>query len=166
VELILLESPLVSLTVLEVLSALAVEHSIVPVSLVLAISTFSVQNTPSALHSISEITFIPATIAPPKSPPPITLSRFELSFVNVTLFSRPVINSSSFFLVEPELSQVVITRRKIELSLSFKLPVVEISIDDFVRALEKADALAMRPVDLGLPQVDYLCIFEEFGVVK
>lgn len=43
---------------------------------------------------------------------------------------------------------------------------MEISVDDLMRAFEEANSLAMRPVDLGLPNVHNLRILKELGVVE
>lgn len=112
-EFVFLESAFVSFSVLEVLGTLAVEHPVVPVALVLAMSTLSVEHSPAGLDSISEIPFVPAAIRPPEGASSIAFSSLELSFINITLFPGPGIDSSSLFFVEFEFPHVVISSREV-----------------------------------------------------
>ena len=164
-ELVILEGAFVPLSVLEVLRALAVEHAVVPVAFVFAVSALSVQDSPSALNAVSELAFVPAAIAPPESAAAVSLACLELSLVDVALLASPTVNAPSFLLIEPELSEVEVSSCEVELALALELSVVELSLDDLVGALEEANALAVRPVDLGLSYVDNLRIFKELGVV-
>jgi hypothetical protein len=143
VELVLLEGAFVTLPVLEILCAFSVEHAVVPVALILSIATFSIQHSPTALDTIPELTLI-----------------------DVALLTRPVVDASPLFLVKPELTKVVVASSEVELTLSLKLPIVEISVDDLVSALEETNALAVRSVDLSLSNIDDFCVFKEFGVVE
>ena len=165
-ELVLLEGALVALSVLEVLRALAVEHAVVPVPFVLFVPALAVENAPPALHAVPELALVPTAVAPPESAPPVALASLELALVDVALLAGPVVDASALFLVEPELAEVEISSGEIQLSLAFQLPVVEVSVDDLVGALEEADSLAVRPVDLCLPDVDDLRILEEFRGVE
>lgn len=164
-KLILLEGALVSLAILEVLRAFAVKHAIMPIALVFAISSFPVQDSPSALNSVSELALVPTAIAPPESTTAVSLASFELSLVDVALLPSPTVNASSFLLIEPKLSNVEISSCKVELTLALQLSVVELSLNDLVRAFKEANTLAMRPVDLSLSNVGNLSIFKEFRIV-
>ena len=165
-EFVLLEGALVALSVLEVLRALAVEHAVVPVSLILPVSAFSVKHAPAALDPVPELSLIPTAIAPPEGAPTVAFSRFELALIDVAFLSRPVIDSPSLLLVEPEFSDIVVSCGEVELSLSLQLPVVELPLDNFVSALEETNPLAVRTVHLGLPDVDYLSVLEKLGIVE
>jgi hypothetical protein len=166
VELVLLEGAFVTLPVLEILCAFSVEHAVVPVALILSIATFSIQHSPTTLDTIPELTLIPAAITPPESTAPIAFSALELTLIDVALLTRPVVDASPLFLVKPELTKVVVASSEVELTLSLKLPIVEISVDDLVSTLEEANALAVRSVDLSLSNIDDFCVFKEFGVVE
>lgn len=165
-EFILFESALISLAILKVLRSSAIEHTVMPVSLILFVAAFSVQDTPSGLYTVSKISLIPAAIGPPKSASAVPLSSFELAFINIAFFSCPGVDSSTFLLIESKLTDIVIARCKVEFSLALKLSIVEVTIDDFVSIFEEADAFSVRTIDLGLADVDYLRIFEEFGSVE
>lgn len=118
-ELVLLEGAFVPFSVLEVLCSLAVEHAVVPVSLVLLIPALTVENSPATLNTVSELAFIPTSIAPPESTTAITLACLELALVNVAFLASPVVNAPSFLLIEAELAQVKISSRKVKLTLAF-----------------------------------------------
>lgn len=165
-EFIFFESALITLPVLKVLSSSTIEHTVMPVSLILSVAAFSVKDTPARLYTIPKISFIPAAIRPPKGTSAVPFSCFELTLINIALLSGPRVYSSTLLLIESKLSNVVIASCKVELSLTFKLPIVEIPIDDFVGIFEEADAFSMRTIDLGLADVDDLWIFEELGSVK
>ncbi len=165
-ELVVLERPLVPLSVLEVLRALAVEHAVVPVALVLAVPALSIEHSPAALHSISEFPLVPASIGPPERPSSVPLPGFELTLVNVALLARPGVHSSALFLVEAELTDVVVAGGEVQLPMTFKLPVVELPVYYFVGVLEEADSPAMWPVDFGLPNVNNLRVLEKFRGVE
>jgi hypothetical protein len=165
-EFVLLEGALVALTVLEVLGALAVEHAVVPVALVLPVPAFPVQHSPTCLHAVPEISLIPAAVRPPEGPASISLAAFELSLVDVALLAGPGVYTSALFLVEAELSHVIVSSGKVELSLSFQLTVVEVTVDDLVSVFEEADTFAVGSVDLGFSDVNYFWVFEEFRSVE
>lgn len=165
-EFVFLEGALVALSVFEVLGALSVEHAVVPISLVLLVPALSVEHAPTTLDSVSELSLIPTAIAPPESSPAVAFPRFELALINVALLSRPIVDSPSLLLVKPELSDVVVSSGEIELPLSFQLSVVELTVDNFVSALEETNSLTVRTVHLGLPDVDYLSVLEKFGIVE
>jgi len=165
-EFVFFEGALVALAVLEVLGAFAVKHAVVPVAFVFAMSAFPIKDTPPALHSIPKFTFIPTAIRPPKSASPIPLPSLEFPLINVAFFPRPSVHSSTFFFIEPELPNIVIPSREVQLPLTFQLPIVELTMDDLVGVFEEADSTPMRPVNLGLPYIDDLSIFEEFGSIK
>lgn len=103
-EFILFEGTLVTLTVLEVLSSLAIEHAVMPVTFVLFDSSLPIENTPSTLNSISEVAFIPTAVTPPKGSFTVPLACFELALINVALFSCPSIDTPSFLFIEPKLA--------------------------------------------------------------
>jgi hypothetical protein len=166
VEFVLFEGAFVALAVLEVLGSFAVEHSVVPVSFVLLYSSFSVEDSPSTLHTISEVTFVPAAITPPKSSFSVSLSRFEFSLINIALFPSPSINTSSFFLIESEFTKIVVSCCEVQLTLSFKLAVMELSIDNLMGILEEAKTFSMGTIYFSLSDVDYLWVFEELGGVE
>jgi len=50
--------------------------------------------------------------------------------------------------------------------VTFKLTVVEVSVDDLVCVFEEAHSLAMWPVDLGFSQVDNFIVLEEFRGIE
>ena len=147
-ELVLLEGTLVPLPILEVLRPLAVEHPVVPVALELPMAALTIEHSPTALHSVSELPFIPAAIRPPEGTFSVPFASLELPLVNIAFLARPGIDASSFLLVEPELSNIVVPSREVEFALSFQLSVVEVPIDDLMGILEEAHPLSMRTVDL------------------
>ena len=165
-EFVLLERALITLAIFKVLGALPVEHAIVPVPLVLPMTAFSVQHSPSRLHPVSELPLVPTAIRPPEGTFTVPLPALELALIHVALLPRPCVNTPSLLLVESELPYVVISCCKVEFAMAFELPVVEIPVYDFVSVFEEADALAVRPVDFGLPEVDNLLVLEEFGSVE
>ena len=165
-ELVLLECPLVPLSVLEILRALPIEHTVVPTALVLTVASLSKESPPTALHPISELTLVPATVAPPEGPSTIALACLELSLVHVALLASPVVNAPSLLLVKTELAQIVVSSSKVQLSLALKLAIMELTINDLVRVFEKAHALAVGPVYLCLPQVHDLTILKELRIVE
>jgi hypothetical protein len=138
----------------------------VPVSLILPVSALSVKHAPAALDPVPELSLIPTAIAPPESSLTIALSRLELSLINITFLASPVVYTPSFLFVKPEFSNVEVTSCKIELSLAFKLSIVELPMDDLVSTLEKTDSLAVRSVHLGLPDVDNFSVLEKFGIIE
>ena len=165
-EFVLLEGALIPLTIFKVLGALAVEHAVVPISLVLPMTALPVQHSPSRLHPIPELPLVPAAIRPPECAFAVPLPALELTLVHIALLPRPGVYTSSLLLVESELPYIVIPCCKVEFTMTFKLPIVEIPVDNFVSIFEEADALSVRSVDLGLSEVDYLLILEEFGSVE
>lgn len=88
---ILLEWAFVFLAILEELSALAIEHTVVPGAFVLNVTPVSVQNPIAALDAISELAFVPASVSPPERAPSIALALHKLPFVEVGLFACPLI---------------------------------------------------------------------------
>jgi hypothetical protein len=86
-ELVLLKCTLESLTILEVLYALSIEHSIHPAALVLFLIGLPVKDAITRLNTIFEVAFVAATIAPPKHSSAISLTSFELTFVHVGIFA-------------------------------------------------------------------------------
>lgn len=82
-ELVLLERALKALTVLEILDALSVEHSVRPVTFVLSFVGLPVKHTESRLNSIFKVALVAATVAPPEYTPAVTFASFELSFVDI-----------------------------------------------------------------------------------
>lgn len=164
-ELILLEGALVSLAILEVLRAFSIEHAVMPITFVFAISSLPVKNSPPTLNSVSKLALVPTSITPPESTTAVPLSSFELSLVDVALLPRPAVNSPSFFFIEPKLSDIEISSGEVELALSLQLSVMELSLNDLMRAFKEANALAMGPVDLSLSDVNNLSIFEELRIV-
>lgn len=165
-EFVLLEGAFVALAVLEVLGAFTVEHAVVPVTFVLSVTSFSVEDSPSALHSISKISLIPAAIRPPEGSSTISFSRLKLPFIDIIFFASPSIHPSSFLLIKPKLANIVVSGCKVELSMSFKLTIMELPTDNFMCIFEEADAIAMRSIDLSLSNVDNFSIFEKFGWVE
>ena len=135
-ELVLLESTLVPLAVLEVLRTLPVEHAVMPVAFVLPVPAFPIQHSPARLHSVSEVALVPAPIRPPERSSSVTLASLELPLVNVAFLSGPSVYAPSFLFVESELSDVVVPCCEIEFSLPLELTVMEVSVDDFVSVLE------------------------------
>lgn len=166
VELVLLESSLVALSVLEVLGAFAIEHAVVPVAFVFTVSAFSVEHPPSTLNSVSEVSFIPAAIWPPESTPPVSFSRLKLPFIDITFFASPSVHSSTLLFVKSELTYVVIPCCEVEFPVAFKLSIMELSVYNFMGVLEEADATTMWAIYLGLSDVDDFSIFEEFRGIE
>ena len=103
-ELVLLEHSFISLSILEILSTLAIKHPIMPITLVLLMPTLSEQHSPTTLHTVSELSLVPTSIAPPKSTLTVTLTRLELTLVHVALLTSPVVYTPTFFFVESELT--------------------------------------------------------------
>lgn len=165
-EFVLLESALIPLSVFKVLGALAVKHAVVPISFVLPMTALSVQHPPPRLHPIPELPLVPAAIRPPECALAVPFPALELTLVHIALLSRPGVDTSSLLLVESELPYVVVPSCKVEFAMTFELPIVEIPIDNFVGVFEEADALSVRPVYLGLSEVDYLLVLEEFRSVE
>lgn len=165
-EFIFFEGTLVSLSILKILSSSSVEHPIMPVSFVLFMSTFSEKDTPSRLHTVSEITLVPTAIGPPKSTPAVSLSCFKLTLINIAFLSSPSVDSSTLFLIKPKLAYIVIAGSKVELSLALKLPIMEVSIYDFMCIFEEADSFTVGTIDLGLAYIDYLWILEKFRRIE
>lgn len=118
-ELVLLKGAFVPFAVLEVLCSLAVEHAVVPVPLVLSVPALTVKNAPTALNAVSELAFVPTSIAPPESTTTVTFASLELALVNVAFLASPVVNASALLLIEAELAQVKISSRKVKLPLAF-----------------------------------------------
>ena len=165
-ELVLLECPLVPLSVLEILGALPIKHTVVPTALVLTVAPLSEESSPTALHPIPELTLVPATVAPPEGPSAIALACLKLSLVHVALLAGPVVNAPSLLLVKTELTQVVVSSSKVELALALQLTVMELTVNDLVGVLEKAHALTVGPIHLCLPQVHDLTILKELRIVE
>lgn len=109
-EFVLLECTLVPLSVLKILGAFAVKHSVVPVALVLSVTAFPVQHPPSGLNPVSELTLVPTAVRPPESTPTVTFSTLELALIHVAFLACPGVDASALLLVEPELAHVVVSR--------------------------------------------------------
>lgn len=118
-KLVFLESALISLPILKVLCALAIEHAVVPVTFVLPVATLPIENAPAALNSVSKLSLVPTAVAPPESAPAVALACLELALINITFLSSPVVDTSSFLFVKSKLANVVVTCCEVELSLSF-----------------------------------------------
>lgn len=163
---ILFESALVALAVLEELDTFAIEHTVVPIPLVLFMTALSIENSPSTLHSIPKLPFIPAAITPPKGAFSITLSCLKLSFINITFLSSPVIDASAFLLIKLKFANIIISSGKVKLALSLKLSIMKLSTNDLLSIFEEADSLTMRPIDFNFPNINNLRILEEFRTIK
>ena len=118
------------------------------------------------MDSLSELAFVPAAVGPPEGASAVALARFEFTLVHVALLAGPSIDSPALFLVEPELSDVVISGGEVEFPPAFQLPIVELPVDYFMRVFEEADPLPMRPVYFGLPHINDLRVFEKFRSVE
>lgn len=165
-EFVFLERTLVAFTVLEVLSALAIELSVMPVALILLMTAFPVQDPCSSLHSIPKLPLIPTSITPPESTSTIPLAGLELSFIDITFLASPVIDPPTLLLIKPKLTQIIIPSRKVQLPLPLQLSIMELPINDLVRILEETNPLTMWPIHLSLPNIHDLSILEELRTVK
>ncbi len=113
-EFVLLEAALETFTILKVLGALALEHTVRPVTLILFLVVQPVENAPAGLYTIFEVTFIAAAIAPPKDTPSITFASLKLTLVDIGVFSRPFVKSSALLLIAFKLSNVIISTVKVQ----------------------------------------------------
>ena len=165
-EFVLFERTIILLSIFEKLDSFPIEHSIVPWSFILFVSSFSEKCPISTLHSISELAFIPTSISPPKCSSSISLSFHELTFIKIWLFARPLIQTPSILFIEFKFSHIVISTCKVKLTHSFKLPIFEFTKDDFLRIFIVAEPSSMRPVNFCLSDINDILVLVEFRGVK
>lgn len=165
-EFVLFEGALIAFAVFEILGAFAVEHAVVPIAFILAMPSFSVENTPSALHSVSKFSLVPAAIRPPERSPTVSFASLELSLINIAFFTSPSVNSSPLLFVKSELSYVVVSSGEVQLALTLKLSIMELSVNDFMSIFEEADSATMGPINFCFADVYNFCVFEEFRSVE
>ncbi len=163
---VLFKCSFISLTVLEILCPFAIKHAVMPVTFIFAMSSLSVKYSPSTLHSVSKISFIPTTIRPPESTFAVSFSCFELSLINITLFTSPSINSSSLLFIKSKLAYIVISSCEIKFSLALKLPIMELSMYDFMCIFKEANTFAMRTINFGLSDINNFSVLEKFRSVE
>lgn len=150
VELILFEVSFVPLAVVKVLNSLAVEHAVLPDTLILFLAALPEQGAKPALHAILKLALIPAAICPPEGAPAIPFAGPELALIDIGLLARPPVQPSAFLLVKPEIPHIIVPSGKVQFTLALELTVGELTVDDLVSVLEKTHATAMGTIDLGL----------------
>lgn len=149
-ELILFEVSFVSLPVVKVLDSLAIEHAVLPDTLILFLAAFPEQGPKPALNAILKLALIPAAIGPPEGAPAISFARPELALIDIGLLARPPVQPPAFFLIKPKIPYIIVPSSKVQLTLALELTVSELTVDDLVSVLEETHATAVGAVDLGL----------------
>lgn len=165
-EFVLLERPVILLSIFEKLDPLSIEHSIMPWSFILFVPSFSEQGPISTLHSISELAFIPTSVSPPECSSSVSLSFHKLTFIEIRLFARPLIQTPSIFFIKFKLSHIIISTSEVKLTHSFELAIFEFAKNDFLGILIIAKTFPMRPVNFCFAYVNDILVFVELRGVE
>ena len=165
-ELVLFECSFEALTVLEVLHALAFEHSVCPAAFILFLVVLSVQDTVARLHSILEESFVATTIAPPEDASTVSFTPFELSFVDIGVFPRPFVKSSTLLFICLELPKIVIATIEIQLTATFDMTIMEVPVNYFLTAFIKSNSISLRSLTFCLSNVDHIDILDKIRFIE
>ena len=151
VKFVVFEVSLESLSALKILDPVSFKHSIDPVALILFYFSFSIEGPKPCLPSFIKISFISASIFPPKSSPTMSPPILKFSLINVCLILSPTIHSSSILFILFELPDIVVPIQEVELGISFDFSWVEFPKDNLLSVFIVTNSFSFRPTPSWLP---------------
>lgn len=118
------------------------------------------------MNSVFELALVSASVAPPEDTPTVSLTAFELSFIDIGILARPLVESSTFLLISLELTNIIVATVEIELPSALNMPIMEAPIYHLLTTLIIGDPSTMGPLRLGLPNIDHIHILQQIGLRK